>query len=273
MRVKVWFWAALVLLPPVFPGQAQDRAQTLADIRQELSVLYVEIQDLKRELSTTSGASLPANAATLLDRVVSIESELTRLTGRTEELEHRIDRIVKDGTNRIGDLEFRLVELEGGDVSKLGETTTLGGGPAPTTPAAVPAQPSGGQFALAEEQDYAAAMNAYDSGRYEEAAGLFLTFAETYTGGTFTGQAYYMRGEALAALGETANSARAYLTSFSSAPDGPFAAQALLKLGTSLGALNQASEACVTLAEVGRRFPGSASAGEAQAAMQGLGCQ
>ena len=34
-------------------GRAQDRAETLADIRQELSVLYVEVQRLKRELSAT----------------------------------------------------------------------------------------------------------------------------------------------------------------------------------------------------------------------------
>ncbi|MEO0761253.1 MAG: tol-pal system protein, partial [Pseudomonadota bacterium] len=35
---------------------AQD-AETLADIRQEMTVLYVEVQRLRRELSTTGGAS------------------------------------------------------------------------------------------------------------------------------------------------------------------------------------------------------------------------
>jgi type II secretory pathway component PulJ len=45
--------AALAVATPV---AAQDRAQTLADIRQELSVLWVEIQNLRRELSTTGGA-------------------------------------------------------------------------------------------------------------------------------------------------------------------------------------------------------------------------
>lgn len=263
---------------------AQDRAQTLADIRQELSVLYVEIQKLKTELSTTGSPGLPANSGTLLDRINAIEGELKRLTGRTEELEHRIDEIVRDGTNRIGDLEFRLVELEGGDVSKLGETTTLGGEtpstatptaspmPVPTPQAGMAGMSGQGQLAVAEEQDYTAAMQAYDAGRYAEAAQAFETFAQTYTGGPLTGQAYFMRGEALAALGETANAARAYLTAFSSDPEGPRAAQSLVKLGTALGTLGQTSEACVTLGEVGRRFPGSPSAADAQAAMQGLGC-
>ena len=37
---------------------AAQSDQTLADIRQELSVLYVEIQKLKRELSTTGTPSV-----------------------------------------------------------------------------------------------------------------------------------------------------------------------------------------------------------------------
>ncbi len=41
------------VLGAAVPVLAQD--QTLADIRQELSVLSVEVQRLKRELSTTGG--------------------------------------------------------------------------------------------------------------------------------------------------------------------------------------------------------------------------
>ncbi len=51
------------------------------------------------------------------------------------------------------------------------------------------------------------------------------------------------------------------------------AADALLKLGEGLGALGQVPEACVTLAEVGTRFPGSMAATQATVAMQGFGCQ
>jgi TolA-binding protein len=46
-----------------------------------------------------------------------------------------------------------------------------------------------------------------------------------------------------------------------------------LKLGQSLGTLGQTPEACVTLTEVGARFPGSIEATNAQIAMQGLACQ
>ncbi|MEY8843105.1 tol-pal system protein, partial [Cribrihabitans sp. XS_ASV171] len=114
------------------PLAAQDRAQTLADIRQELTVLHVEIQRLRREFSTTGAPSSNLSGSSVLERVDAIEAELQRLTRQTEQLTQRIDRVVADGTNRVGDLEFRLCELEADcDIAKLSEGTTLGGGDLP----------------------------------------------------------------------------------------------------------------------------------------------
>ena len=122
-------WRAVFLIVTLTAGGAfaQDRQQTLADIRQELTVLFVEVQKLKRELSTTGAPQTNLGGTSALDRLNTMEAELQRLTASTEELTNRVNRIVEDGTNRIGDLEFRLVKLEGGDISQLGETTTLGG--------------------------------------------------------------------------------------------------------------------------------------------------
>ncbi|HHS93960.1 MAG TPA: tol-pal system protein, partial [Rhodobacterales bacterium] len=65
------------------PALAQDQAQTLADIRQELTVLHVELQRLKGEFNTTGGATASNGGGTLLDRVNALEAELTRLTAKT----------------------------------------------------------------------------------------------------------------------------------------------------------------------------------------------
>ena len=265
--------AGIIAVTPLAPAMAQDRAQTLTDIRQELSVLYVEIQGLKRELSTTGAAGGVVAGGNATDRLNAIEGELARLIGKTEELEFRINRVVADGSNRIGDLEFRLCELEEGcDLATAGQGGTLGGDDLPTAPVTAPVPDTGGQMAVGEQADFNAAMEALSGGAFEDAAGKFATFTETYTGGPLTGQAHYHRGEALEALGRTSDAARAYLTSFSGAPDGARAPDALYKLGTSLGALGQVQEACLTLAEVGVRFPGSAAQADAEAARQGLSC-
>ena len=268
---------ALAMAQPV---AAQDRAQTLADIRQELSVLWVEIQNLRRELSTTGGPQTNIQGTSIPDRVNSIESELTRLISRTEELSNRIDRIVADGTNRIGDLEFRLVELEGGDVSQLGETSTLGGGsmPAVTAPAQPPAMPpvpgggAGPELAMGEQMDFDRAKGALDRGEFQLAATELARFTDTYPGSPLAGEAHFWRGEALSALGDQSGAARAYLDSFSGDPQGLMAADALLQLGLALDRLGQRQESCVMLGEVTVRFPSSAASVEAQAARGSMGC-
>ena len=284
MRLIAAFSLVLVLWPL---GAAAQDDQTLADIRQELTVLFVEIQRLKRELSTTGAPSVTSGGDTVLDRLAAMENELQRLTSKTEELEFRVNRIVEDGTNRIGDLEFRLVELEGGDISTLGETSTLGGdvgagtvttGSATGGTVGGPPGSQGGvatggtQLAVGEEDDFTRAQTALAEGRHQEAADQFAQFAQTYPGGPLAAGAALGRGEALENLGQTREAARAYLDSFSAAPEGPLAAQALFRLGRSLGALNQTQEACVTLSEVAIRFPGDPAVAEAEATRRALAC-
>ena len=263
--------ALAVILSPVAVFAQDD--QTLADIRQELTVLNVEVQRLRRELSTTGTPNVSVTGESVLDRVTSIESELQRLTAKTEELEFRIGRIVEDGTNRIGDLEFRLVELEGGDIAALGETSTLGGDPSVATPPVAPAPaPDTSQLAVGEEQDFKAAQDALAAGDYVRAIGLFAAFNETYPGGPLAAGADFGRGEALEGLGNARDAARAYLDSFSADPQGTVAPAALFRVGRALGALGQVQDACVTLREVGVRFPQDPATQDANAQMSALGC-
>ena len=282
----------LVVLTAFLPvaSFAQD-AQTLADIRAEIARLQADFNSLKSELVSSGAAASGAGGGDALQRMDAIEAALMRLTAKTEEVELKVNRVVADGTNRIGDLEFRLCEMEEGcDIGALGQTAPLGGGavtPAPADPAAggvaggatggaaggaIAGGTAGPELALSEQADFDRAKEVLGQGDFRTAADLFAAFAQSYPGGPLTQEAHLLRGEALGQLGDTAGAARSYLEAFSGQPDGPKAGAALLKLGTSLGALGQTPEACVTLQEVGTRFPGSAEAGQAQSAMMGLGC-
>ncbi len=258
---------------------AQDRAQTLADLQVELGALSAEFNALKSELVTSGKLQSGAAGGDALQRMDAIETALSRLTAKAEEVELRLNKVVSDGTNRIGDMEFRLCEVtEGCDVANLPDTPPLGGGgggglpvaTAPTDPVAGAGAP---ELAMSEQADFDRAKGVLASGDFRTAAEQFQAFTTTYQGGPLTQEAHILRGDSLAEMGDTANSARAYLEAFSGTPNGALGGQALLKLGQALGNLGQVPEACVTLTEVGTRFPGSVEASNALTAAQGLGCQ
>lgn len=280
--LRQFFLATALIAVSVVPGVTQEREQTLADIRQELTVLHVEVQRLNRELSTTGAPSASLAGTSVLDRVTAIEAELQRLTSKTEELQYRVQRIVEDGTNRIGDLEFRLVELEGGDLSTLGETTTLGGeiaGEAAVGLGQTPVPADGdaviegaGELAIGEEADYKAAMGDLEGQNYQAAADKFATFKEAYPGSPLTAKVDFGRGKALDGLGDTREAARAYLAAFTGDTSGTIAPEALFELGAALGRLGQVDQACITLAEVAVRFPNDPAVTAAEAERSTLAC-
>lgn len=268
---------ALLLLPGA--AFAQDRAQTLADIKTELAALNSEFNALKSELMTTGAVNSGAAGGSALQRMDSIEQALVRLTAQTEQVELKVSRVVADGTNRIGDLEFRVTELEGGDVGAIPETQPLGGDTA-AAPVVVPsvAEPSspiagGAELAVGEQESFDRAKGVLGQGDFRAAAQEFETFAQAYPGSPLMQEAQILRGDALKQSGDTANAARSYLEAFSGKPDGGMASDALVKLGQALADLGQNNEACVTLQEVGVRFPGSPAATEAQGKLAAMACQ
>ncbi len=256
------------------PAAAQVAGETLADMRQELAVLHVELQRLKRELSTTGAPGTAITGSTTLERLDAIEGELRRLNSSAETLTNRIDRVVSDGTRRVADLEFRICELEPGcSIGEMGDTLPIGGEAVASPATARPAAPTGGaELAMGEQAAFDQARAAYEAGDYQVAADGFAAFAETYVGGPLSPEAHFLRGRALAELGQDTDAARAFLDSFSSAREGARAPEALLRLGLTLQRLGQQQEACQTLREVTARFPQAPASLEAQTAVVDQGC-
>jgi hypothetical protein len=191
----------------------------------------------------------------------AIEAELARLTARTEEIELRLNRVVTDGTNRIGDIEFRLCEATEGCDPMSAATAPLGGDTRRRRPPGrtgrhrpPPLPPAGPNLPSANRRISTGPRRCSVRVTFAELPTLFATFAQSYPGGPLTQEAHYLRGEALRQLGETANAARAYLDAIPATRRAALR-RCLLKLGQSLGDLGQTPEACVTLAEVARNTP------------------
>ncbi len=286
MRRALTICLTLLMAPAAAP--AQD-SQTLADIKQDMSVLYTQLQRLRQELNTT-GISDMQISGSALDRINTIEAELQRVTGKTEELEFRIEQVVNDGTNRLGDLDFRLCELEPNcDIGSLGDTPRLGGAAVMEegSDSGGPAMPAGSvgsgggeaplaggaQLAVSEEEDYRAAQQALDNNEFTRAAELFAAFRADYPQGPLEAEALVGEGLALEGAGDIRSAARRYLDVYSGYPEAQVAPEALWRLGTSLGELGSVTEACVTLAEVSQRYPASSFVNEARSSMSDLNCQ
>lgn len=264
------------------PAQAQS-GPTVADLRAELSVLSGQVQLLRDQLVQRGAAGgLSANPADALTRLDQLEVELRRVTDRVEVLTNDLNRIIEDASNKVGDIEFRLTELEGGTAPvSTGAAPQLGGGltalrPRPRQGPGATTQPGtagpGAQLTVTERSDFDAAVAAAGAGDHARAAELFGAFLATYPGGPLSGEAQFRRGEAQEALGDWRGAARSYLDAFSGAPQDPVARRALYRLAISLNALGQASQACLTLTEVEIRYPGTEVAAEVPARRQEFRC-
>ena len=259
----------------MLPFGAALSAETLGDVRADLSRLAAEINSLRGELSATGSTNLLAGDVSTLARIETLEATLSQLIAKTEQLDIRINLVVRDGTNRLDDLNFRICDLDPScDIATIGSTAVLGGvevvGPAAN--AVVPEQ-NDVSLAIGEQTDFERAEAALISGDFRSAADQFAAFIETYPGGPLATRANLLRGDALAGQGDMTPAARAYLDAFSGAPSGPEAAPALYKLGTSLANLGQMSEACVTLGEVTSRFASAPEAAQAATARLNMGCE
>ncbi|MGB3147285.1 MAG: tol-pal system protein YbgF [Paracoccaceae bacterium] len=282
-RGWIKFLTLAVALSAANASLAQDKAETLAAIRAELQVLAADLQGLRSELTTGGQAAMQAaGGASALDRMNAMEAELARLTAANEQLQIKVNRVVADGTNRVGDLEFRLCELEEGcDPANLPITQSLGGADAGAAATGTGSDATAGadasaapqvDLAINEQSDFDQAKAKLDAGDYAGAAAAFAAFAAAYPGGPLTGEAQFLQGEAYSQAGDTNSAAKAYLDAFSDAPEGPRAPAALLRLGAALGLLGKTADACEVLGQVPVRFGSAPEAAEATTAMQGLGC-
>ncbi|MDO5370744.1 tol-pal system protein [Paracoccus sp. (in: a-proteobacteria)] len=280
--------AALALAAPA-AMQAQDapsapapEGRTLADLRTDLRAVAAELRALRAELNASGAEGFrAAGGDSAIDRMNAMEREITRLTGETERLKHRIDGVTRDGTNRIGDIEFRLCEMEEGcDLSALttpmlGEVDFSGGMLQPALGAGGPAvAPAGDAPLTAQEQvDLDRARAAMQDGDFLRAADLFGRFAESHAGSPAATEARYLQGAALDSAGDPKAATAAWLQAFAAEPAGPRAPDALLGLSRVSAAGRPASEGCVYLGELASRFAGTPQADEAARRMVSAGCR
>ena len=92
-------------------------------------------------------------------------------------------------------------------------------------------------------------------GDYDAAEAAFSNYVATYPDTPATPEARYWWGKTLSVRGDHANAASAYIGAIRGWPQTAWAPDAVVELSRSLIALKKPTDACQTLAELGRRYP------------------
>lgn len=149
-------------------------------------------------------------------------------------------------------------------------------GPARTVPAPaakdsefVPVAPAA-RASSGEKSAYDAALAIYDKGKYQEAAGLFTAFLETYPESPLRPNARYWLGECHYSQKQYDQAILAFKDVAGKYPKHPKAAASLLKLGYSYANMGDVENARFYLQMLLDDFPGSPPASLGQKRLQSL---
>ena len=259
-------------------GIFETNSKELADVQTDLNKLSKQISEIRLELSENKdfavteainaaegivASGIKKSAGNVLFRINAIEEEMRNLTGIIEELQFYTRNIAIDATNRIGDLEFRLTELEGGDLLLLGKPREIGGNLNTLNNA---------ELAVTEKSSYETAQKLLKDNDFQSALLEFNKLITAFPNSPLIASAYYNMGDAYSGLSDWELAGKSYLESFKLEPNGKFAAKALMNVGISLGKMQKINEACNILSKVELRFPNNQIVEEAQNEMQILGC-
>ena len=252
------FLLSLTLLAT--PAAAQMDSREGIALQNQILQLRQEMEQLRR-----GGGALPAPApsrggsgggselvGSLLDRVNTLQDEVSRLRGRVDVLENQNRRLREDFEKYQGDMDFRLGQGGGGG----------GGGAAaparPASPAAPPLAPPTTSTGAAPPRTPERALsegNAALGRRDYAAAEAAAREALASRSGAHAVAAQMLLADALTGKRDFANAAIAYNDAYTRARTGSRAPEALLGLASSFQALGSKREACDTLNDLRSQFP------------------
>ncbi len=224
--------------------------------RYEFLQMKKQLEEMQAELGRLRGVIAAGGG------IAAVEDELKRLVGQVERLEFAQRQHEAATKQKMLDLEYRIIELEGGDPSILFQEETS---PAPApAPAPAPTQQGGGVLGVltsratvsgAERADFDAALAAAQGGNSQTARAAFERFLTDHPGSALAPEAHYRLGEVHFVAGEYRAAAERFIDGAELNPAAPTAPESLLKLGITLGLLGNREVGCATLREVPSRYP------------------
>lgn len=255
-------------------AESPDYNQMQARINQ----LENQVQTLSRALfrgeklpDAMSGTGAPSSA--FEDRLSLFESKQRDLTGQIEKIVHDVQEMKDSLAKALADNDARLRQMESSGA-------TLPSPPSPETGSSLPSLPDNtlGTLSKAGPNDasalYETAFADISARKYDSAANKFKNFLSNYPTHQLAANAQYWLAETHYVRGDYREAAKLFAQGYQDHPKAPKAADSLLKLGLSLARLDKKEDACLSLQQLQKEFPGDRTPVIRRAAqeMKQLGC-
>jgi tol-pal system protein YbgF len=216
----------------------------------------------------------------LFSQLEQVKSDVARLRGQIEVLNHEQEQAQKRQRDLYIDLDTRLRRIEGGPGASVPPAGAgASGGPAPNAPAAaaadVPASPAiGGGAAVRpgagapdvanEQKSYDAALDQFKAGNYGAAIAAFTSFVKTFPKSPLAPSAQYWIGNAQFAQKDYRAAIASQRQLVAAYPDSQKVPDALLNVATSQFELGDGAASRRTLEQLIAKYPQSEAAGKAR---------
>ena len=261
---------AVMAIWPVISAKADDA--DLRAVNNRLDRIERSVNDMQRNYSSGggdvgtsgSGSASDASVGGLQVRLNEVEEQLRNLTGRIEELGHKLDQNTQDLQSYKEANDLRFQELQSGGAAPGAAPATTGSKPSATfdagNSATSPAQtaeaaPLVSLPAGTPQTQYDFAIDLLKRGQFPGARDAFKQFLQAHPKDALAGNAQYWLGETYYVQGQYKDAADSFLKGYTTYSKSNKAPDSLLKLGMTLAALNQKNAACATFGQLKEQFP------------------
>ena len=258
-------------------AQRQDdpndkRLQTIEKQLRELRSIIMQAKDTGQPVQVRISSEPDPALDSLQTRIDDLEQAARTRNEQIDTLAHDVDQAKRDAAaaqaqlralqDRLAQLEGRFKSVDDGEATAAaaaGPPADLGPGPPPRA-ADRPAPDQAGDAQAA----FRRAKQLLLDGQYGAASTAFQGFVDTYGDSANAPEARYWLGETLYIRGLYGDAAVAYIGAIRGSPQTPWAPDAFNKLARSLVQLGKSADACKTLDEFNRRYPGASPAARAK---------
>lgn len=256
--------AAFVGMAGLVPFGARADDADLRAVNNRLDRIERAVNDMQQNYGGGGAAPIGSSGVSsavssdMQSRITEIEDQMRRLTGRIEELGHRIDQTSQDLQTYKEANELRFQGQPSAAGTQGAPAALAPGQSAPAASDAGAAKPAAPTVTLPNgtpQVQYDFAIDLLKRGQFPQARDAFMQFLQQHPKDALAGNAQYWLGETYYVQGQYKDAADSFLKGYTTYSKSSKAPDSLLKLGMTLSALKQKDAACATFGQLKEQFP------------------